>query len=70
MTRTTVSYHLSVLRQVYLVRTTYMGKASALLQSVNNGNTGFVILMQVFSLEAYMEKCLKMSAFVKAQNLT
>lgn len=48
----------------------HMGKASALLESGDKGNAGFVTLMQLFSSEVYLGKRLKLSAFVKAHNIT
>lgn len=48
----------------------HMGKASALLQSLDKGNAGFVTLMQMFSSETYVGKRLKLTAFVKAHNIT
>ncbi|MFF2019607.1 helix-turn-helix transcriptional regulator [Paenibacillus sp. NPDC058177] len=47
----------------------HTGKASALLQSAHSAATGFVTLMQMFSAQAYLGKRLKLTAFVKAENI-
>ena len=48
----------------------HMGSASARIQGKKEGDPGFITLMQTFSAEAYLGQRLKLSAFVKSDQVT